>query len=364
MAFVILTKALSNEILLVLGKFTMKKPLLKRTHIIVIGFVIILVSGSLWLYRSSPDESIMRPPYETKTLTVYEEDIFDLKPVSCAVDSVRKLKARSRINGTVASLSITEGDNVKQGDVLGIVTDPKIALEIEAIDARIKSMEQQRKQAEADYQRNETLRKNNVVSQAKFDEMTTNLKVLENNLDALRANRESQLKHQEEGQVIAGVSGKVLSVPITKGAVVMNGDIIAEIADEEFVLKLTIPESYSPFIKVDDEIDVDDNSKKDSKTIKAKVQKLYPQLEAGKIIADLKIDNLHNMYVGKLMTAFVKTKSHKGFLIPEKYILSKHGMKYVILKDVGEIVIQTGKKFGESVEILSGLNNNDALVMP
>lgn len=352
--------------MIVWGDMKNNKTLLKIAFII--SFFVIVLAFIIIRFYSFNKDTIQHITDKTslfkETLIIKKEDIFDLKPTAGVVDSVDKTLARARITGTIINLSVSEGDSVKQGDVIAEVVDPKIAPDIESIDAKIKAMEQQKKQAFDDYQRSEFLKKKNLISNAKFDESKTNFKVLENNLNGLKANRDSLFKHKEEGQVISGINGKVLSVPITKGSVVMTGDIIAEVAENNFVLKLGIPESYAPFIKINDEITVEDESDQEKKMRKGKVQKLYPKIETGKIIADIRLDNIDNLYVGKLMNAYIKTKIYKGFLIPENYIVKRHGMSFVILKDKGEIVIQTGKRLDGGIEILSGLQDDDILVKP
>ena len=45
------------------------------------------------------------------------------------VEPVHELAARARIGGTVASLSVTEGDQVEAGSTLAVVADPKLVLQ-------------------------------------------------------------------------------------------------------------------------------------------------------------------------------------------------------------------------------------------
>ena len=60
----------------------------------------------------------------------------DLKSVFGQVESRTVIPARARIGGTVKSLSVEEGTAVQAGDVLAVVEDPKLALQMQALDAQ------------------------------------------------------------------------------------------------------------------------------------------------------------------------------------------------------------------------------------
>ena len=64
----------------------------------------------------------------------------DLKAVFGQVESRDVVPARARIGGTVTSLSVEEGSAVKAGDVIARVVDDKLALQLNAVDARIKAV--------------------------------------------------------------------------------------------------------------------------------------------------------------------------------------------------------------------------------
>ena len=68
---------------------------------------------------------------------VSPQEIDDLKSVYATVRSKDLIQARVRTPGTIASLKVDEGDSVEPGQVLALVGDPKIALRIKALDARI-----------------------------------------------------------------------------------------------------------------------------------------------------------------------------------------------------------------------------------
>src|SRR6476646_10651025 len=77
----------------------------------------------------------------------------DTKAVIATVEPVRQLVARTRIGGTVTKLKVREGDQVEAGAEIATITDEKLALQMQALDQRIRSQQAQRDQAKVDFDR-------------------------------------------------------------------------------------------------------------------------------------------------------------------------------------------------------------------
>ena len=84
-------------------------------------------------------------------------DLADEKAVFATVESPNVVPARARIGGTVASLSVHQGDAVTQGQVIAVVGDEKLLLQINSLDAQIAGLQSQLAQAQIDFTRAETL---------------------------------------------------------------------------------------------------------------------------------------------------------------------------------------------------------------
>src|SRR5271165_1993478 len=125
----------------------------------------------------------------SESFVVHATDVADRKAVVATVEPVHQLVARARIGGTLASLTIKEGDVVAAGAEVAVVADQKLALQMQALDSRIASQQSQRDQAKADFDRVAELQKRGVSTQTQLDQAKTNLDVAERNLAAMRADR-------------------------------------------------------------------------------------------------------------------------------------------------------------------------------
>ena len=72
-----------------------------------------------------------------ETFVVHASNVPDEKAIVATVEPVHELTARARIGGTVASLSIKEGDRVAAGAEIAVIADEKLVLQRQALDSRI-----------------------------------------------------------------------------------------------------------------------------------------------------------------------------------------------------------------------------------
>lgn len=298
--------------------------------------------------------------------TVHTSSVEDQKAVFAVVTSLDQTRARTRIGGTLVSLTIDEGSAVERGQVIGRVNDPKVKLQLVALDARIKATEARRKLADTQLNRVEALRKRGTVSQAALDEAQTNLDVAVAEIAALRAERAVVAEQVKEGDIVAPAKGRVLKVMATAGTVVQPGEVIADIATDTYVLRLSIPERHARFIKEGQTIRIGSRglATESEKMRQGVVRLVYPEITGGRVTADVEVSDLGDYFVGERTRVWISTGRRDTIVIPPSYIINRFGLTYVQLKSGAEVVVQTGQHLPNGTEILSGLNDGDVLVTP
>jgi RND family efflux transporter MFP subunit len=299
-------------------------------------------------------------------LPVRTVSVEDRKAVFAVVTSIDQTRARARIGGTLETLSVDEGTAVERGQVIGRVSDPKVRLQLVALDARIKATEARRKLADTQLERVEALRKRGTVSQAALDEATTNLDVVVAEIAALRAERAVIAQQDKEGDIVAPAKGRVLSVMATAGTVVQPGEVIADIATDTYILRLSIPERHARHIAVGQTIQIGSRGLAAESTAlrQGLVRLVYPQITGGRVTADVEVKDLGDYFVGERTRVWISTGRRDTIVIPESYIINRFGLTFVRLKSGAEVVVQTGQTLSQGVEVLSGLHDGDVLVTP
>lgn len=303
-----------------------------------------------------------------------EQDIDDLKAVFATVRSKKVVEARVRTPGTIATLSVSEGTHVQPGQVLGLVTDPKIALRLKASDAQIVALESRVATASAELERSTELQKRGVAPQSRLDQAKTAFDVATNELSAARSERGVIEKQAEEGQVLAPAAGRILRVPVTEGSVVMAGESLATIAANEYLLRLEVPERHARFMKLGDTLKVGKRGLdvKSTPTVAGKIVQVYPELQGGRVIADAEVPNLGDYFVGERALAWISAGTRKAITIPRDLTFNRSGIDFVRVLNDGhpiDVVIQIGQPVATEgaeplVEVLSGIKAGDGLVRP
>jgi RND family efflux transporter MFP subunit len=303
-------------------------------------------------------------------LVVREAEIADRKAVIATVEPVHQLVARARIGGTIAALSIKEGDDVTAGAVVAQVADVKLALQMQALDSRIASLKSQRDQAKTDYDRIADLARRGVSTQTQADQAKTNLEVAERNLTAMKGDREVIAQAASEGAVLAPAAGRALSVPVSVGRVVMPGETIATLAEDKYILRLQLPERHAKFLRAGDRVLIGARGLSDDAgaTREGRVRIVYPEIQGGRVIADVEVSGLGDYFVGERTRVYVDAGKRKAVMIPAAYLFRRAAVNYVKLANGDEVVVQPGEISDDNgakrIEILSGLVDGDRVVTP
>lgn len=298
-------------------------------------------------------------------VTISELD--DRKAVFGTVQSVDVVAARARIGGTTRGLSVDEGAAVAAGEVIATVEDPKLSLQLASVDARIRALDAQRKLAQTELGRVRKLRASGNIAQARLDQAQTDLNVVVSNHAAVTAERAVLEQRMAEGAVLAPAAGRILRVHVTEGAVIMPGEPVATIAAERYVLRIELPERHARFIRAGDAVLVGERGLAVGDTDgqrKGTITQVYPEMSNGRVVADVEVAGLGDYFVGERTRVHVATGKRKTILIPADYLHRRHGVTFVRVKGEGEVMVQTGQRLGEQVEILSGIRAGDILLRP
>jgi len=307
-----------------------------------------------------------------ETLTVQAKSVADEKAVFATVESISVVPARGRIGGIIVQLNVREGDPVTSGQTIAAIGDEKLALQMKSLDAQIEALKAQADQAQIDFDRTQGLVDRGILPRVKLDEARTALNVAENGLRARTAERAVIQQQFNEGQVLAPAGGRVLKRLVTVGSVVLPGDPVATIAQQDFKLRLRVPERHARFLKAGDKVRIDGAEVGDEAARFGVIDLVYPQIEDGRVIADATVEGLGEYFVGNRLRVWVSGGQRTAFVIPATYVTTRFGIDYVHLRQGDQTIaapVQRGRELPSpdlpnGLEILSGLHPGDQLVRP
>ncbi len=307
--------------------------------------------------------------------SVTSEQITEWKPVYGEVETRNELPARARIAGTLVELSITEGDRVEAGQLVGTVEDEKLSVQIDALDAQAEALRAQLTNAQADLDRGQTLQRSGTISAQRLDALQTSVDVLTNQVTATEAQRRVVQRQIEEGGVTAPEAGIVLSVPVSRGSFVAQGETVAVIGSGGAFLRLSIPERFAQTLAEGDRIEMARGpgaaSPTETGTIAGTIAKLYPQIEGGRLQADVEVEGLEERYVGLRLPVRLPVGEQEAILVPEAALGRGGGLDMVIVETaegpVQRIVVPGREVTREGAawrEILTGLEPGETVMVP
>jgi len=296
-------------------------------RLIVLGLVAVAASGA----GSAGAE----------VLTVASRSVADEKAVFATVESISVVPARGRIGGIIVQLNVREGDPVTSGQAIAAIGDEKLALQMKALDAQIGALQAQSDQAQIDFDRIQGLVDRGILPRVKLDEARTALNVAENGLRARTAERAVIQQQLSEGQVLAPAGGRVLKKLVAVGSVVLPGDAIAMIAQQDFKLRLRVPERHARFLKAGDKIRVDGAEFGDHAAKSGSIDLVYPQIEDGRVIADATVEGLGEYFVGDRLRVWISGEKRTALVIPSNYVTTRFGIDYVHIRQGGLTTVLT-----------------------
>ncbi|EYD76685.1 multidrug/cation efflux pump, membrane fusion protein (MFP) family [Rubellimicrobium mesophilum DSM 19309] len=260
-------------------------------------------------------------------------------------------------------LLVSESDAVTAGQRIAVVRDDKIGFQISALDAQLKALQAQLDNAEAELARGETLVDQGVATTQRLDQLRTQADVARNQIASTEAQRQLAMEQDAEGEVLAPLDGRVLGVPVTRGAVVLAGETVATLGGGGFFLRLAIPERHAALLREGATLAVETGPG----SVEGRLAKVYPQVENGRVVADVEVDGLPTDFVDARLLVRVPVGSREALMIPAEAVATRSGLDFVtVTGPEGEVqrTVVLGERDGDRVEVLTGLAAGEEVVTP
>ncbi len=304
---------------------------------------------------------------------VEERTVPDYKTVAATFTTRDMGEARARIGGTLVELRVREGDTVARDQLLAVVTDQKIALELQSRAAQTAALAAESERAGAELGRVRAVFEKGFYSKARLDQAVAAAKSAASAWKAAAAAQAVVAEQATQGKILAPAAGKVVRASVPAGSVVMAGDIIAIIASNDPVVRVEMPERDARGLKKGDELKlVADNATGTEKLASTMIREIYPEVRDGRVTIDLEAKMLGSAFVGARVRVLVAVGERRAIVVPQAYVMTRFGVDYVSLavkSGALDIPVQRGQPMSiagtaEGVEILSGLKAGDVLLRP
>jgi len=367
----------------------------KRKRYILLLIILAVSAGLGILYATGILKSAVKVEI-TKVTTIYPAQTFTLLNASGYVVAQRKSAVSSKITSWLASLLVEEGSIVKKGDIIATLENRDVTAALEKAKANREVIRFELEQAEAEltetvlaFNRIKELLEDEIASPSEYDASEARHKsaiaAVAAKRAALRASK-SALDEAEVNLEYTYLRASFDAVVLTKNADV--GDIVTPvgaatnarasvvtIADlDSLQVEVDVSESNIEQVKTDQPCEIQLDALPD-KRFRGKVHMIVPTADRSKASVLVKV-----AFLDKVSSILPEMSAKVAFLkreVTEKehtpvravpvsaIIRSKgHDSAYVLVGNrVQEKRIDTGRELDNMVEIISGLETGDRIVL-
>ncbi len=287
----------------------------------------------------------------------------------------------SRMMGTVTSLRVREGDRVSAGQLLLTVDDTDVKQKVDAASAgyneAVKGLEaakENRNLADVTYQRYKKLYDEKALSGQELDQIETQMKVAD--IDYKRAEaavararaglNEAKVYHGFT-RVVSPVSGIVTEKKTDIGSMVVPGAPLLTVEDNSaYRIEVDADESLSGKIRPGMDVSVSIESM--GRELKGRISEVVPSVDPKSRTFVVKIavrgEGLRNGLYAKV---WIPVGRKEVILVPRSAVVEKGELVglYVVGGDsiIRYRLVKAGRTYGDNVEILSGLNPGEKVIV-
>lgn len=307
-----------------------------------------------------------------EAFVVEEQDAPDYRIVAAILTNRDVGDARTRIGGKVARLLVREGDIVRKGQLVAVITDDRVDAEARAAAAAIVAARANAQRAAQDLERAEKLYAAQAIARAAVEAARSDATATQAQLKAVQAQAAAAQAVKEQGNVTSPADGKVTRAAVPQGAIVMPGEVVVAISTGAQVLRLELPESEGRTLRQGQELRIVEGVDGAGAQV-AVVRQIYPAVNRGRVTVDLDAPGIAEGLIGARIRVAAPLGVRRAIVIPSAMIVTRFGADYVRLKRAGGAVIEAPVQRGgatptdaipDGIEILSGLRPGDEILPP
>jgi RND family efflux transporter MFP subunit len=280
-----------------------------------------------------------------------------LRPVTEEVIGSVRTRVRSvieaKVSGRIAEMPVVLGQKVKKGDTLALI-------DAREIQARLEQAEAQRDQASKDLERAKTLAAKQVSSEQDYDAAEARYRVA----DAALREAKTMLSYAKVTAPFDGVVSRRLA---EVGDLAAPGKHLLEIEDRGLLrFEADVPEALIGMINGGDKLQVAIPTI--HKIFEGVVVEVSPTADAASRTFLIKLDlpSSPELRAGQFGRAAVPVGETLAIRVPSAALVKRGQMEILFVKADGVArlrLVKTGKTFGDTVEILAGIADGDAVIL-
>jgi HlyD family secretion protein len=343
----------------------------RRKRALIIGICVVVLLLTAWFFMPTQTSHAVKTisPHAVQTRLVTRRAVIDYYKAVGTTKPTIESNLAAQITATVDHVLVSPGQKVKAGQLLVVLDNrdylAKMARAAQGVNAA-KAIFQQTKQM---YGRMKALIKSGYVTKVQYDNSESHFLQAKAALSQAKKRRREAQVGLSYCQLRAPAKGRILNKFVEPGDQARPGKILLTFqANHALRLVADVPEALISHIKLGDRLPVQIDTQQ--KILTAKVVEIVPSVDpqTRSFLVKVILPNSAGLYPGMFGRLWIPMGHQSVLLIPKKSIYQRGQLQFVNLRSGGQtekVLITTGKPFKPSmIEVLSGLNVGDQLVMP
>lgn len=331
----------------------------KIIFLVITAAIVILVVSKLFDNRKhniSQMESLSVDEVSVNAANVVKKPLQFSFDFTGTVYPFTEVDIPAETQGKITALKFELGKKVKRGDTIAVIDDKVKQLNYNSL-----KLEADKKHK--DFIRIENLYKDGTVSEQSYNEAYTEYETAKNNLDE----SEKQLLYTK---VTSSIDGIISKKNIEEGEYVNAGNSIASVVDiSRLKVKLNVSESNVYFLKTGDSVRISTDIYPGVE-YKGKISFISPYGEDTHnypVEIEMANSEKHPLKAGAFVNVGIDIDLHKeGLVIPREALQGsiKDAQIYIVENGKAKLKkILIGREIKEQLEVLSGLNLGDIVII-
>ena len=273
----------------------------------------------------------------------------------------------AKTNGISATdVKVLEGDTVKKGQVLARFDDRMLKAELAQAKANLAFAESNLQLANTNLKRFDQLKLKQTLSEQEFDQVRTQAATAAATRDQAAAAVTLAEVKLADATVVAPDDGKILERNIELGKVPASGDPIFRLLRQnklEWVVQIDAADLARVKPNMLAQINIANN-----KTISGKIRSISPQLDSKSRLANVRVvlDGTPDIAVNTYADGKILIGNAAAITVPSAGLVIKDGKTWIFRvknNSAEQVLVNIGRRQQNEIEIVSGINVGDTLVL-
>lgn len=345
-----------------------------RRHLLQIPFMLVLLASFTACSGQAPraeENGSREPDIPTVHVALPSAD-----PLEIAITAPGSFVAfeeatiSTETAGTVAKFHVKDGTRVKRGAVLVLMDQTKAELSVKQADAALAQARANFERAKSEIARKEILLEDRTISQGTFDTFKAQYDAAAAAVDGAESTLALAIQRLDDMTVVAPFAGVVKEKIASLGEFIGVGKpLLVLIQIDPLKLQFEVPEKHAARLAVGQEVETSVTALP-GMTFSGEISTIFPSLSVAS--RTIHVEALLPNRDYKLIPGFYAsvrvplTPVPGSLVVPRSALFRREGMEniFVLHDDRAEQVpVQIGGTADDRVEILSGLEPNDRVIV-